>query len=218
MNTFLYDSVLASGLPVTNVCEVGVYLPESSNVLGWINDGTQTTLVECDPQIVEKLQEQFGALPNVKIHSVAIADAPGTLVLYRAGASTFGSNVVLPPAIVNDNYSPKDSDTFTVQCTTFDTLDNGNIDVLSVDIEGGEWNVLEKMRSKPYVISIETHGNMYTNPNISLIESWMKENRYGAWFRDHSDTVYRLGWTLPAEDKTRKPKKFARIKRFLRGR
>jgi len=47
MNTNLYRMTTEAGLTVEHVCEVGVYLPETSNVLNWIQEGVRTSLVEC---------------------------------------------------------------------------------------------------------------------------------------------------------------------------
>ena len=44
------------------------------------------------------------------------------------------------------------------------------IDLLSVDTEGCEWFVLQTLRSRPAVISIETHGGLYLNPHRDEIE------------------------------------------------
>lgn len=216
-NTMLYAAVTGAGITVQHACEVGVYLPETSNVLGWIEAGARTTLIECDPVIVDRLRARFGDLPQVRIHDVAVADAVGTLTLYRTGASTFGANVDRSPAVVNDAYQPAEADAFTVHCVPFDQLDDGTIDVLSVDIEGAEWHVLKHLRSRPAVISLETHGRRYVNPHLREIESWAGENGYGAWYRDASDTVLRRGWTLPAEDRSPPLSRFGRLKRRMRG-
>jgi FkbM family methyltransferase len=200
--TALYETVEAAGIPVAYACEVGVYMPDVSNIQGWIKAGVRSTLVECDPVTVAALREQYGALPNVRIEDVAVADEVGTLTLYRAGASTFGSNVPQAPALVNDGYRKTDANTFDVRAVTFDMLDDGTIDVLSIDIEGGEWFVLRHLTSRPQIISVETHGRRYVNPYLAEIEGWCRAEGYGAWYRDDSDTVFRRGWTAPVEDRS----------------
>ena len=62
MNSALYTNVRAAGLTVSHACEVGVFLPDTSNVLGWIQDGTRTTLVESDPAVVTALHARFDAI------------------------------------------------------------------------------------------------------------------------------------------------------------
>lgn len=217
MLTRLHEYVTAEGIPVAHACEVGVWLPEYSNLVGWIEGGTRSTLVECDPVTVAKLRERWGTRANVRIADVAVADAPGTLTLHRAGASTFGANVPQSPARVNDGYDPARGETFTVPAVTFDTLDDGTIDVLAIDIEGGEWYVLRHLVSRPAVISVETHGKRYVNPFRAEIEGWMRAEGYGAWYRDDSDTVFRKGWTAPVEDRSRPKSWFKRLKIAVRG-
>ena len=46
------------------------------------------------------------------------------------------------------------------------------------------------MKSRPKVISIETHGKFYVNPFIDKITKWVLDNGYKVWFKDKSDTVY----------------------------
>lgn len=216
MNSALYDNVTAAGIKVDHACEVGVYLPEMSNVLGWINSGVRTTLVECDPQIVAKLHESFDGFANVHIKGVAVSNEIGRLTFYRQGASTFGSNLPISPARINDGYIPLEDDEFTVVAVTFDGIDDDTIDVLSIDIEGGEWYVLKYLRSSPEVVSVETHGQEYVNPFQKEIDNWMKENEYGAWYFDGSDTVYRKNWTTPVLDLSPKLSFVKRVKKQLR--
>ena len=73
MNAALYEFVTTANIPVAYACEVGVYLPDTSNVLGWINDGIRTTLVECDPLIVTVLRQRFSTNTHVRIEAVAVA-------------------------------------------------------------------------------------------------------------------------------------------------
>lgn len=217
MLTRLHEFVRADAIAVAHVCEVGVYRPEFSNVAGWLEAGTRATLVECDPVTVEALRARWGARANVRIVDCAVADAPGTLTLHRAGASTFGANVPVSPATVNDGYVVGRGESFCVPAVTFDTIDDGTIDVLTIDIEGGEWFVLRHLRSRPAVISVETHGKRYRNPFRAEIEAWMTAEAYGAWYFDDSDTVYRRHWGAPVEDRSRPKSWWRRLKARLRG-
>ncbi|CAN5413590.1 hypothetical protein BH10BAC6_BH10BAC6_16650 [soil metagenome] len=190
MNTTFYDHITLAQLHPLHVCEVGVYVPDTSNVLGFIRDGVRTTLVEADPQIVEQCQAKFIGMDHVSIHGVAVSDAAGALRLYRVGASTFAEGLPDAPALSNDSYTPNDSDSFTVDAVRFSAIDDGTIDVLSIDVEGGEWYVIRHMVSRPLVISIETGVKHYTNPFMTEISRWMSDHGYRPWYRDGSDTVY----------------------------
>ncbi len=190
MNTTFYDHITHAHLHPLHVCEVGVYVPDTSNVLGFIRDGVRTTLVEADPQIVEQCKASFGAMDHVTIHGVAVSDTAGALRLYRVGASTFAEGLPDSPARANDSYDPNEADSFTVDAVQFSAIDDGTIDVLSIDVEGGEWYVLRHMVSRPLVISIETGVKHYRNPFLQEIGAWMTANGYRPWYRDTSDTIY----------------------------
>ncbi len=172
------------------ICEVGVYLPEESNVLHFIKKGIPTTLIEADPNYMQQCKDYFAKYPQVKYVEAAVYDKKGTIELCRKASSTFISSLDASPALVNDGYQVADEDKFTAQSITFDEVDDGQIDLLSVDIEGAEWYVIKHMTSRPPVISLETHGKYYVNSKIIEISTWMAKNDYQIWYKDRSDTVY----------------------------
>lgn len=191
MNRTLYQKVKRlEGIEVAHVAEVGVYRPETSNVLGFIEDGCRADLFEPDPECVALIRERFKANKQVTVYPYAIYKERTTLGLYRTNASTFVETLPASPALINDNYQPKDEDHFFAEARLFSDFDDGTIDLLSIDTEGCEWYVIETMKSRPKVISLETHGKRYTNPFIESIRNWMKENQYREWYRDKSDTVF----------------------------
>lgn len=195
--TELYRRCKTKRYAPTSVVEVGVYIPETSNVINFIEDGVKTLLVEADPKTVEKIKARFGSFRNVVCKQVAVFDYNGTVKLAQRASSTFISSLK-SPAVVNDSYTIKEEDEFEVSAITFDTIDDGKIDLLSIDIEGAEWFVLKHMKSRPIVISIETHGKYYTNPYFEQIDQWMKANGYKLWYKDKSDSVYFRGELIKA--------------------
>jgi FkbM family methyltransferase len=188
-NKLIYTRLKKRSLQFRHVCEVGVYLPETSNIIDFIKECVKATLVEADPDTVIKIKEYFKDYP-VHVVPVAVWDTSGVIKLSKAAASTFVTQLGASPAIVNDQYKVKEENTFEVPSHKFSEIDDGTIDLLSVDIEGGEWYVIKHMVSKPTVISIETHGKYYINPFIKEIESWMKQENYVTWYKDMSDTVF----------------------------
>ena len=186
----LYQKVKSKNIPILNVCEVGVYLPETSNILGFINEGIETMLVEPNPSVHDSIESYFAAHENVTLHKVAAYDFNGKINLSTAQASTFISNLPSSPALINDYYQHSQSNTFEVDCIVFSEIDNSSIDLLSIDTEGAEWYVLKHLQSRPKIICIETHGKFYINPFISNITNWMMENNYQVWYKTKSDTIY----------------------------
>ena len=190
MSERLHRKVMALGLAPRHVAEVGVYLPESSHVLDFIEAGCRADLVEPDPICLARLRERFGDNAGVTIHPVAIHERPGRLALYQRGASTFAKGLPSSPSIANDGYTPDEADLIEVDATTFDTIDDGTIDVLSIDTEGCEWYAIKAMKSRPAVISIEMGFRSYRNPFAAEIAAWLRDNGYVQWYRDRSDRVY----------------------------
>jgi FkbM family methyltransferase len=190
LNNTLFNKLRKKGFLPAHAAEVGVYYPETSNIYNFIINNIRCTLIEPDPDSINRIRKHFAGRDNIELHTVALCDYTGTVDLVQRGASTFSSTLESSPSIVNDGYIVEDEDKFTVEATTFDQIDDGSIDLLSVDIEGGEWFVIKHMISRPAIISIETHGAAYINPHIDQIQNWMNENSYTPWYRDNSDTVY----------------------------
>lgn len=190
MNETLYRKVKRLHWQPQHVAEVGVYYPETSNVLLFIEDGCTTDLFEADPRCVAKIRERFGKYQKVRIYPYAIHHEPGSVRLYRTGASTFVEGLSASPALVNDSYEPSQEDLFTAEARLFSDFDDGSIDLISIDVEGCEWFVLQHMVSRPRVISVETGRKRYRNPFLYEIRQWMSGNGYGQWYREGSDTVF----------------------------
>jgi FkbM family methyltransferase len=185
----IYEKLAPRKITFQHVCEVGVYIPETSNILEFINTGVRTTLVEADPEVAEKSRVVFQG-KNVRVYPVAVWDTTGTLKLSKAASSTFATDLPTSPALENDRYHISEALTFEVPCVQFSEIDDGTIDLLSIDIEGGEWYVLKHLRSRPKVLSIETHGKYYTNPFMPQIADWLQAQQYTLWYKDSSDSVY----------------------------
>ena len=191
MEKELYKKCSAKKITLRHICEVGVFMPEMSNILDFIvKDRLRTTLVEPDPKSIAAIRHYFRDFGNVSLLPFAVFDHHGVLELVQRDASTFVSTLPYSPAQINDDYRIRKEDTFAVECRTFDELDDGTIDLLSVDTEGSEWYVVQNLISRPLVVSVETHGKSYVNPFFKEITGWMAANGYERWWMDKTDTVY----------------------------
>ncbi|MDA0987394.1 MAG: FkbM family methyltransferase [Bacteroidetes bacterium] len=188
--TLLFTKISQKGFIPNHVAELGVYHPETSNIIDYINLGIRTMLVEPDPKSINLITNYFLNFKNVKLFPFAIYDFNGELELVHREASTFVSSLPKSPALINDDYKIDKKDIFKVESKTFDQVDDSTIDLISIDIEGGEWFVLKYMKSKPTVISIETHGAVYINPFIKQINEWVISNNYKILYKDYTDTVF----------------------------
>ena len=194
--------------------EVGAAHITTSQLRDFVNNGVKCILFEASPRLFYCLQNGYNNdngsnfmntwpnhpeppfdnqgwkdLPNVTIHNVAIFDKSGTINLFERNASTFVQGIN-SPAIVNDNYKENLNDATIVKCDTIDQYDNGEIDLLTADCEGCEIFALRTLKSRPYLICLETHGQNYKNPYLQEIEDWMKENNYTLAHQDNSDSLY----------------------------
>jgi len=178
---------------INHVCEVGCFLPDTIQSKQFLGTHVKTTLIEPNPKAFEKLEKSLGDYKNVHLLNVAITDQGGQVKMYNrwddADASCFVDSE-FSPAIVNDNYVKKDEDSFMVDSISFNEVDDGDIDILSVDTEGHEWFVIKNMKSRPKFIILETHGQNYINPYMNNITMWMNKNGYRILKRDESDTLY----------------------------
>ena len=174
----IHRKVSSRSIPIQKVCEVGVYLPETSNIIDFIKQGKETILIEPEPNSIQAIESYFQNYNNVTLVPVAIYKYNGILTLSKAEASTFVSDLPASPALINDHYQIDDKKNIDVECKLFSTIDKGDIDLLSIDTEGSEWYVLSTMISRPKIISIETHGKFYINPFLKEIKNWLIENDY----------------------------------------
>lgn len=189
-NKLIFRKVSSRFIPIQKVCEVGVYLPETSNIIDFIKQGKETILIEPEPNSIQAIKLYFRDYNNVTLFPIAIYKYNGTLTLSKAEASTFVSDLPTSPALTNDHYQIDDKKNIDVECKLFSDIDKGDIDLLSIDTEGSEWYVLSTMVSHPKIISIETHGKSYLNPFLKEIKNWLIENDYEIWFKDKSDSVF----------------------------
>jgi FkbM family methyltransferase len=188
--TEIYQRIKRKKIDLHHVCEVGVYLPETSNILDFINEKVKTTLVEADPVTVQKIKTYFKNDFPIQLFPYAVWDYNGTLQFSKAKASTFVTQLQATPALINDGFRITENETFEVPCCLFSEFDDGTIDLISIDVEGSEWYALKYMKSRPKVISVETHGKFYTNPFLKEILAWTQINQYSIWYKDDSDTVF----------------------------
>ena len=173
-----------------HVCEVGVWHPKTSNIKYYIEKNIKSLLIEPDPESIALIKKEWGERKNLTLKTVACTDFEGTIDLHKAGSSSFVSSTKNSPAMVNDSFDIRNNISTKVDAKKFSSEDPGDIDLISIDIEGSEWFVIKHMLSRPDVISIETHGGYYINPHIEDIKQWMDKYNYVLWFKDNSDSVY----------------------------
>lgn len=190
-----FDFLSQRGVAVRKAAEIGVLSYDASSLKGFSRAGVECHLYEAVPEFCKQIFEATRHLKNVHLHSFAVSDFAGEMELCIAGASTFQSSLTASPAINHDGFDKSSpSATFIkVPCRDFAEVDPGDLDFLSIDIEGGEFSVLSRMVSRPVVLSIETQSRGYVNPRLGAITDWMVSENYAVWFQNDTDTVFVRG-------------------------
>lgn len=169
-------------------CEVGVGpLSMANSFLLADNPNYEILAFEPHPVYYADFVKAVGSRPNVKIHNVAIGDENGEAEFYDNATSS---------SLVGIETTTKKHDTlnkFSVQVRRISEFDNGEIDILSVDVEGNEFFVLKHLISRPQQITVEIYNDLatYINPYLFEIEEWAKNNDYKRVRVANSDFVYR---------------------------
>lgn len=164
----------------------------------------EVILIEARPDVCQALTQTYQHLENVKIINCAISRQKGVITMYDYNHSTFIEGLQSPYAVNQGSVGSPPSkpnrgtgNKFEIKSNTFDYFDDGDIDILLMDVEGAEFFVIEKMISRPDLIVCETHSLIphmpdkeYINPFIEEISLWMKENDYGLYQICYSDSVF----------------------------
>lgn len=182
-----------------NVCEVGVNDPDKCS-FAWCSDVPEinVTLVEPLPWCAEHLRQAF---PKATVIEAACGLESGRTILFDRGEGSWIEQV--PEGTAPDehkNHSGINRTDFDkrylreIEVIRFADIDQGNIDVLCVDVEGAEWFVIGQMKSRPKLVRAETHFSHsgYQNPNINKINDHMANLGYKIIMQDVSDTLWIL--------------------------
>jgi len=175
------------------VCEVGVWKPEESHILNLIPHAKKVMMFEAQEEYAEQSRVAFKDYDYVTVHTVAIyKENLDSVQFVDIGSSSFIEGTI-SPSVNMRVYNIPQRERFHVKARTFDNYDEGDIDIITIDVEGVEWYVLEKMKSRPKLICLETHYAPigYINPFMVEIETWLKKNGYMEHIKDVSDTVYK---------------------------
>lgn len=149
-------------------------------------NGDRLRVFEPHPKNIEYLKKTY---PNIEILPYAIWHKNETLLLNDLGDTSFIADIV-SPAVANNDYQGKA--TIPVEGRTFDQFDDGSITHLWIDTEGSEWHVLQRLKSRPSIISIEMAHVHYKNPHYDNIVEWMKSNNYVFQKEDAGSYFYEL--------------------------
>jgi FkbM family methyltransferase len=122
--------------PVRTILDLGANVGISVRYLLARFPGARVIAVEPDPRLLPRLQANVDGLPTVTVHAAAVAPSAGTATLF---STREGWSSSLSPA-AGGRPVP-------VRCMTvpelLDAAGLGRVDLVKLDIEGGEWPLLE---------------------------------------------------------------------------
>lgn len=158
------------GLRPRTVCECGVGPLDIAIAPSFIEKCKWLLLVEPHPVQHQRTLEHF---TNMKTTGLTLVQAcigfeSGTGLLALNNGSSYLQGTWAPTSLG----APK---TVLVDKIRFDSIDDGEIDILNLDCEGMEWAVLKHMRSSPRLLMIELYE---ANPYIDEIRGWLRANQY----------------------------------------
>lgn len=175
------------------IIEAGIGTTDGVQSLEFLLNGAEGILFEPHPSFYNELKTDLTPYPNIQVLNKGIYKESGVVKFYEKWACTFIDEMYdYSGAKIQDDYTKDEKDSFFCAVDTIDNYDNGDIDLLCMDCESCEWFVLEKLKSRPTVIQIETHSfySDYKPFNIEGIEDWFKNNNYRVMATNESDSIY----------------------------
>lgn len=187
----LFEFCKDNQILVKRACEIGVFTLDSSTIRLFLADSEVNCLFfEANPSIFSTIYKDVKFVDfRAEIFNLAIGDRIGIERFYGENASVYHELVKNPPVVVN-NKATYGKGGFYAYMTKFSEVDPKDIDLLSIDVEGGEFAVLKNILSRPKVINIEMYWKDYKNPHYEDIEEWMKQRGYTLAGIMGADSIY----------------------------
>jgi FkbM family methyltransferase len=157
------------------------------SVLSSLCGASRVYAVEAHPETLEILKKNVADYPVSVIEAAVMGEADENAVMYLCNdIKGTGSHTL----VLNQNNDPAGFQKITVRATTLDRIIEENnlerIDFLKVDIEGAEYEVIEKSKRLKIVrqISFEWHHGVI---NFCRLVSYLLYNGFNvAWFEGDS--------------------------------
>jgi FkbM family methyltransferase len=135
------------------IVDLGANIGLSARFFSVRYPGAQIVALEPDPQSFVIARRNLRGLGHVSLRHLAVAPAEGTLQLHRVSGESWRTSSIRTSSILRDQTR---SESFTAPAVTLDSLieELGRVDILKIDIEGGEYEVLASARLNERVGSI----------------------------------------------------------------
>ncbi len=139
-------------------------------------------IIEPIPDNLNDIREFYKNNPNVFVHPFAVWYQPGKIKMHSLGVLSYIDGT-MSPAISGFGYKPDAQKVVEVDAITFDQFDEGDIDMLDLDMEGAEFSVLKNLISRPEFIITEN--------NEMQIQMWMDDHNYEQFAYQDANYFYK---------------------------
>ena len=162
-----------------HLVEIGAGDAEISEGLSWTTHAERVTLVEPNPIFAASLREAAAGLNNVQVREEEITAVFSPLVLlgyasYLAHNPSFFATSIEPEA--HYFMEPLKHEAF---CVKPDLFDQGDIDYLILTPNGGEFEILSGLTSRPSIIRTKHYLHNGIQHDVARgVFAWMHHNRY----------------------------------------
>lgn len=162
-----------------NIYEIGVGFFSQCRTRHLLGTNHQCYLFEPNPYCYQDLSDVLQSQANFHLFNKAVGSEAKNIQLCLAGPSSFIKGVSSPEKSRNPS---AENDLQSVNCNmlSIQDIDRGDIDVLLLDVEGGEFDIIANLKSRPKEICVEMYsfGVKYKNPYFDQIIAWMENNSY----------------------------------------
>lgn len=140
---FIEDNYRIDGLKnVRRIIDAGSNIGISALYFAQTYPDAQIECFEPNPEALSYLEENLKGLPNITIQPYALGNKPGTLEFF-VDADIKASSIASASDLMTAKHRP--SRRVPVEMRQLSTFIDGPVDILKLDIEGGEMQVMEDL-------------------------------------------------------------------------
>lgn len=173
--------------PYNTVIDVGANVGVFTAHMLMSNSAKTVVAVECDNKALADLQHNFRHMPMVTIIPKALSSTSEPVTFYHSPQNPVISSTLSPDELESHNAGIKGNVTMTVDAITLRQLVDtyGKIDLLKIDIEGGEYSVL-----------LNADDSVFNSINNIFLECHFFEKDYKEKYSALLNKLTRVGYTV----------------------
>ncbi len=151
---FIDDNYRIDGLvDVKHIIDAGANIGVSAVYFAQAYPGAHIDCFEPNPGALPYLRENVAEYKNVEVHPYALADADGMMNFF-IDADIAGSSIASAVDLMSSKHRP--SKEISVEARKLSSFITSPVDILKMDIEGGEWGVMEDLVASGKIAQVRT--------------------------------------------------------------